>query len=730
VLVLRRVLISAAAFSLVAALAFQPSAGRAATTTPGITFGAPSIVDPVRTYGEPDVRTADDGTTYVSGPWGTGTQRSIWNRSTDSGRTFLPMHQVPISSANESDTNHPGPGGGDTEISIDHTGKTYYADLAALTTLKVATWDESTKTMQTSVFGNTDQGLNGVDRQWFALWDPTDPQSVRDATGYTGPFPVNYLQYAEALIGCCQASAYSTDGLTYNGPTEEYTIANDGPTEIDQQTGTVLEAISKNSLSDVGVALLSRSSSQPASDPSITQSQVIKIADLPLDGTTAAPNDRMTTRALFPVMAFDSARNAYVVWVTRAGGSASQDSNAWQIFYSFAHASSGWTNWSAPRKISTPPSNTNIMPWAVAGAGGRLAVVWYGTNDAANNPSTTDVHQAWDVYLATITNAASGSPSIRQMKVTPHPMHYGTICLEGTGCIASQGNRNLADFFQVYYDRTDGAIEIAYDDTSNEFTQRVASGPGIPPPVDGAADHRGAPVVSLIKQNSGIGMFGTAVSGPRAGGSSISDPVGDAHFDPIYGPTPVPQLDLKGLNVHISGANLVFKLPVKSLQNLQAGLTATGSQAIDYVIRWSGGPESSATGTRNPIYYAAVEVQASGSPEFFAGEAQSIELCSVSGCFPHLIEYPKPPYSGQFVNGKKVIIKVNRGQEQWWLITVPRSVVGNPAVGSRLHSFGAYTFARNKNASIPLTNTEAENGILPVEVDGVCCINAALTSPG
>ena len=150
----------------------------AATTKPpkgagGITFGSPAVVDPVHTFGEPDIRIAPDGTTYVSGPWGTGTQRSLWERSVDGGTTYRPLHDQPIGSSFQSASQTTGPGGGDTELSIDHTGKVYYADLAALTTLKVATWNNTSRTMQTGVIANQDQGLNGYDRQWFGLWDPS-----------------------------------------------------------------------------------------------------------------------------------------------------------------------------------------------------------------------------------------------------------------------------------------------------------------------------------------------------------------------------------------------------------------------------------------------------------------------------------------------------------------------------------------------------------------------------
>src|SRR5438270_4523770 len=129
----RKLLSAGVSVAIVALTAFLIAPAGAATVHRlhrGITFSSPSVVDPVHVYGEPDIRIAPDGTVYDSGPWGTGTQRSIWEQSTDGGRTFHPMHDTAVSSPDQSDSQIAGPGGGDTEISIDHTNKVYYADLA------------------------------------------------------------------------------------------------------------------------------------------------------------------------------------------------------------------------------------------------------------------------------------------------------------------------------------------------------------------------------------------------------------------------------------------------------------------------------------------------------------------------------------------------------------------------------------------------------------------------
>jgi hypothetical protein len=714
-----RLALVVAALTVFAVLALPPIRGTAIPSR-AIGFSSPVVVDPTHAYGEPDVKIAPGGTTwYDSGPWGTGTQRSIWNWSTDAGHTFHSLHSPAIGSPSESDTNvpcpngfpPPCPGGGDTEISIDRSGKVYYADLAALTTLKVATWDPAAKSMNTDVIVNGQQGGNGYDRQWFANWDP----AVRPAD-YTGPLPVNYLVYAEAEAGCCEAAAYTTDGTTYGGPTVEYSISLDGNAVIDQETGTVLEGVAIAGQSDIGVAILTRDPANP-SDPALTSAQLVHIADT---------NDQSAgsyARCLLPIIALDQSDNAYVSWCTRNDNvTQSGDSNAWQIWY--AYAPKPWTSWSAPIKLSRSPSNQNVMPWVVAGAGGRLAAVWYGTDDATHQPSVDDVHQSWDVYLAIVANANTSKPTITQVKVTRHPMHYGTICLEGLGCIEVQGNRNLADFFQVDEDPTNGAVIITYNDTSNELVQEV------PPIPEGFVDHRGAPQVMVVRQNSGVGLLGTSVTGDPRTAKSITDGLYDATFDPVYSTSNIPETDLASVTVKadpLNPLNLKFDLYVGDLANPTNALSATRAGAIDYVVRFVGpAVVDPNTGAKNPIYFAAAELVPGGAFTFYAGEAESVDLCSVSACTPHVINYAAPPQGGILVTGS-VVGTVSRYGKDYVEIVVPRAVLGGLSAGSLMESLSGYVLARNKSASLTITTAEAEGGITPIEVDGACCRD--VTSP-
>src|SRR2546428_570421 len=70
-----------------------------ALAAPGIAFGVPVVVDPIHTNGEPDIGIDPQGRVFVSGPTGTGTQRSTWFGSVDQGHTFRVISPGPPPSA-------------------------------------------------------------------------------------------------------------------------------------------------------------------------------------------------------------------------------------------------------------------------------------------------------------------------------------------------------------------------------------------------------------------------------------------------------------------------------------------------------------------------------------------------------------------------------------------------------------------------------------------------------
>ena len=118
--------------------------GTGSSTAAGgrIAFQTPTLVDPIHTFGEPDIGVDAHGRVFSSGPTGTGTQRSMWLGSVDGGQTFRPISPGPPPSA-LSGTIDP-PGGGDTDLNFSRNGNTqYFTDLYALTCLRVAVTPET-----------------------------------------------------------------------------------------------------------------------------------------------------------------------------------------------------------------------------------------------------------------------------------------------------------------------------------------------------------------------------------------------------------------------------------------------------------------------------------------------------------------------------------------------------------------------------------------------------------
>src|SRR5437870_9130135 len=170
--------------------------GLPAVAAPGIAFSPPVVVDPIHTNGEPDIGIDPQGRVFVSGPTGTGTQRSTWFGSVDGGQTFRVMAQKrppdPIIGVPA-----PGPGGGDTDINFDRTGKQYFADLYALACLRVAvTGPVNSGATDQEGFLGCGPTSPGADRQWLAVYDPAPGTSNQSAykTAH-GQTPLVYLAF-------------------------------------------------------------------------------------------------------------------------------------------------------------------------------------------------------------------------------------------------------------------------------------------------------------------------------------------------------------------------------------------------------------------------------------------------------------------------------------------------------------------------------------------------------
>ncbi len=716
---------------LVGSISFAPSTRPLpAAAAAGIGFQVPSVVDPIHTNGEPDIGLDTQGRVFVSGPTGTGTQRSTWFGSVDRGQTFRVMAQKtppdPVIS-----TLAPAPGGGDTDINFDRSGKQYFADLYALACLRVAVTGpvNSGASDQENVFPGGCAAIPGADRQWLAIYDPAPGTPNKSAYGAAGgKTPLIYLEFNNLVGPGPNGGAQwnkSTDGLTYTNATGDEVppgtgvfyspFGADGYPAIDQVTGNVFQAAGCTTGAGCTGNGLFLNIGTPDStgilhflDATVTgqdPTKLIKIAETP----TGSPD------TLFSVLSMDSARNLVVVWCISSSTSANR-----QVFVSAASAASGWKTWSTPVQVSDASTVTgdavNVFPWIKAGGPGRADAVWYGS-DKNVDPSTKN-NQSWNVFMNQVvfptdsTGAVtSGAPTTSLVKVTPHPMHYNDICLMGSACITSQGNRNLADFFVVTIDKS-GAAEVVYDDTSNGLVQ-----PGFTPANAQLVDHAGAGVITIARQSSGTGLFGTAVSGTsNSPVSGLDDPPGDALY-PVIGGSNVAGMDILGNGLQLSADGQTLSVITRVIDLAHPVATAAaiaGTSLLQYVTRWQMG---------NIIYYAAMANNALNQPSFYAGKAQSVDLCSVSACFPHVITYPEPLLGGSQESGS-VHCPVGPSVNNPCTVTVNVKVadVGSPTSSSLLEEVGSYSLAASHPQGVT-TNAQAEADDVPLEIDGVCCYN-------
>jgi hypothetical protein len=709
----------------VGALVIAMSAASTSLAASRLGFSTPSPADPVHAWGEPTIGVDPaGGGVFVSGPTGTGTQRSAWEGSVDGGRTFrvITPNAPPTAIQSFEDP----PGGGDTDLNFDLSGKVYFTDLYALLCDRTATTSDGGATVAQS-FDGCGQAP-GSDRPWLAVYDP--PPGTPHLSAYAGPTPLVYEEYNN-LTGPGPNSGgqwnMSTDGLSWTNATTGVTPATeatyspfgpDGYPAIDQQTGQVFQAAGFPNSNGTYDLLLN------IGTPDATGS--LTFLDAPDASSGGGPDDSKLIHiadnlpgspdTLFSVASMDSARNLFVVWCVNSSTNPALD----QVFVSASSAASGWRTWTKPVRVSNASTATgdavNVFPWIKAGGAGRADAVWYGSNLSVDPSSQSG--QTWTVFMNQLVfpvdsmgGITGAAPSTTVVKASPHPMHYNDICLQGSGCVTSEGNRNLADFFTVTIDQT-GAAQIIYDDTSNGLVQ-----PDFTPTDNQTVDHAGAPLATVIRQSSGLGLFGQPVSGTsNAPVSGISDPAGDALY-PVIGGTNVPGMDIlsSALSLSSNGQTLTATAKVADLSH--PGSTAAaipGTAYLEYVTRWQMG---------NTIYYAGMANTALNQPSFYSGKALSADLCSVSACFPHVITYPEAGAGGTTEHGSVSCPASPSASNPCTLtIKVNAADVGSPTSKSLLEETGTYSLATS-HLQGTTTNAQAQADNVPLEIDGACCFN-------
>ena len=664
--------------------------GTAHAAGAGFAVGVPTVVDPIRAAGEPDIVVDNAKNALITGPAGSGAQTSWFWHSRDGGLTYPQLgpsggHWI-----------CPASGGGDSLVVPDRaTTDLYLTDQEALASLGLTKFNSATNTLSSSQCANAP--AVGADRPFQAVLqtgNSTAPQSVAD-----GRKPVVYLSWAcQACVGGVQGSGlafgWSDDGVTWHaadpGVTQDNLVTNDfqeggalsafewhGSMVADPVTGDVFTAISCNpgngcpdgsGKNEIGVAL-----GVPQTAP-ITSSNIGQFASLTYQTTCVGSVGCNTEGSLFPVLTMDSNRTLYELWSEGNGfGTATDPVNTedWHIYYAYSldSATDGHkhTKWSAPIRVDQgAQSATSTMGWITAGDAGKLGFIWLGT-DLREHPSKANPAKLWHPFMAVATGADTASPTIAQAQVGTGPNHVGDICLQGTvGCIQNVGNRNMADFISVDVG-PDGAIQGTWANDANQLATRPTT--LIP----------GLPITETARQVAGPQVIGSgSVSDTRFSTTpttaGITDATGDALY-PVQGGTNSKQLDLTASNVTWDGSNVVVSMSVADASALTSPDT-TNQSTVWWLTTWQ---------FNHKIYFAKASSSGGGAPACTAGQPTSFDRPGLNAQTVATLA----DYSGGTAESK-CVLKGNT-----FTITVPAGDVGGPKDGSVLESVAAYTALDN-----------------------------------
>jgi hypothetical protein len=428
---------------------------------------------------EPAIRASRDGAFYASSENGLGGGTVAW-KSTDGGR-----HYKLLTSPNgDSKTNDTGfaPGGGDTDLAVAparNAGGQYNVYVASLT---LANIDVSTSTDGGATWHfnpiTTPETLD--DREWIAA----DGASKVCISYHNGPQGITVGCSTDAGTTFLQFSPAIDASHTYQ--TGNNAIGN---LAIDPRSHTIYQLYS--SIVNAGEIDCAPQLGVPMGCDyhgvfvAVSTDGGKTFTDRPV---YIHPDKTVGYGHQFVNVSVDAAGNVYAVF-----------SDNHNLFYAFSK--NGGTTWSAPRRVNSGPSATAIFPWGVAGAAGKIDIVWYGTSyyDGTNTPDNYPASAVWYVYFAQNLDATNPRSSFSQVQASPI-VHFGGVCESGIACT---GNRDLYDDFGVAANPLTGLASIVYSDDQYRNDPSNAPNSGCTPAKSnmGICDH-----TSIATQIGGSGI--------------------------------------------------------------------------------------------------------------------------------------------------------------------------------------------------------------------------------
>ncbi|MEA2313220.1 MAG: hypothetical protein QOE28_3188, partial [Solirubrobacteraceae bacterium] len=567
-----------------------------AADSQGLSFSASVPADPQRDEAEPDIRTDADGNVVTCGPTGFSGASDYAQISSDGGDQFHLIGEEPRGQQGSG-------GGGDCGLAFgvkpNGNGKyTYaYTGLGPLTGFTTSTSPDNGHTLTTGgPQGNGNTAKGGLaDRQWMAFLDANtvllsynqqQPRNVVVQKSTNGGLTYNDLDPANPLD---RQGVIASANPDFPGPMRSMPAKLANPAAgADQYVAYYGWNASDAKFAYVNFAI---------SDPTGLVWHNCQVAKLSLDDSGGL--------GAFTVSDNDRDGNIYLTYADKKGFHSYLTTLTHDKLASCTGANDADTatltnpGWSAPVQVDRGNVRSTVFPWLAAGGEpGRVAVAFYGT-ESDGDPNDGAFKASWDVYVNQSLNALDGSPAFSQVKATTHPFHYDSICLRGLACDLAQpkGDRSLADFFGITYDKKTGKLMVVYDQGAKK--------------PDEAIGHVATPAAV------------TQIGGPSNGGGAVAagrpvlrdgndDPTGDAiadysntnHGSP--NPTNVPAMDFKGdvtsdeVNLtngaKVTDGGFTVKLTLADLSDtaLQNALSATKSGSLLWIFRFVNGYQASA----------------------------------------------------------------------------------------------------------------------------------------
>jgi hypothetical protein len=390
---------------------------------------------PERGDGEPSIAVdrLHGDTVYISAPVGGPAVLGgnpggvdLW-RSLDAGSTFS-WSQPQFGNAG---------GGFDSHVVVAKNGTVYLADLGVSSvylgksTDRGATWSA----LPTAAVDS--------DREWFAAYTP--PGGLAPTKTFVSYHDINvdnlpYECIVTETVSQLVCNPMATDPVVLAKSTGNTVIGN----QLFDSTGTVYSLFGSPEPGDAGSTVRNIFLAY-SSDGIVFHNTTVYSAPVGHE-----------LYGLFPVMAIDATDTLYAVWSERVG---SAGAGTIRLSRSTDHG----LTWSTPVNVSAA-GHSGFLPWIVAGAAGKIDIVWVDSTSASPNDPTSD----WYVFMAQSTNAASLAPTFSLSRVTQQPIRYGNVCLVGLNCTTGgDDGRILLDFISVDYDSA-GRAAITFANSGPE----------------------------------------------------------------------------------------------------------------------------------------------------------------------------------------------------------------------------------------------------------------------